>query len=331
MQPVVSAASRAVAALLAILALSVGSSAQELDPRDFVDRLVGNPPAGVQSLHFSDVAEVWSKARPSNAVISGLAVLPLMLAGGLDGGGHLKPENALLGLELSKSFGWPKKSLGRMAPFVGCQVVFWRENARESCVAWFAALDGDHSPSKSIPDRHILATSKHDTDLYCAFLEEPAATLCSTNRGLLEDVLARLRNPGSVEGPAAPSSLDWTLVDKSAPVWALRSYAGVTAETDPSCPIPVGSTQPMMVAMDEGALGLGLSAYADPTPRLRLNYATCGEIEASAVLEKLSLSEDDVSVVRQNQRMVITVQEFPEDVLLLLMGIYAYLGHGFFL
>jgi hypothetical protein len=78
---------------------------------------------------------------------------------------------------------------------------------------------------------------KWEDDEVSLFIAKPqrSVLVCATNRGFLEQVLARMKQ--KQQDRALPDNLpEWRHVEATANVWAMRHSRKVTAENDPSSP-----------------------------------------------------------------------------------------------
>jgi len=184
---------------------------------------------------------------------------------------HLDGKKALFALEGSRHFR-PPAGLGEL-PFEGCAVAVFQDDLGDRRDAFMKDAAGVAVRIEEIEGQKVVEFEEQmEQDKWTFFITFPekGVVVVSTNKGFLQEVLARKRGtPGQV---AFPDSLrEWTYVNKTAKFWGLRHYDKLQSKFDPTSPF--GGKKSANFP-DEEAVGLTYQCDPKSERRATLIYVT---------------------------------------------------------
>ncbi|MCD4726499.1 MAG: hypothetical protein K8R46_02480 [Pirellulales bacterium] len=150
---------------------------------------------------------------------------------------QLQGHEVLIAIEGSRRFKSPK-GLGLM-PFEGCQMLLFDDSSDGALKSALKLCLEKADETIRLSDVDVaIFNEKWEADKWLLFVTRPrrGVLLCATDRGFLEQVLARMKQEH--QDRALPEQLpEWRHVSTTAKAWAIRHYRKETADQDPSSPL----------------------------------------------------------------------------------------------
>ena len=139
-------------------------------------------------------------------------------------------------LEGSRQFRAPS-GLGEM-PFEGCEIAMFANDISSGRRKFLSSAKSFGMATEQIEGQAVSSYPEKKEDdtwtIYVAF-PRPKMVLLATNRDYLQQVLARMKQPGATS--ALPSSLpEWKYVNTGNPFWAVRHFDKGQSSGDPTSP-----------------------------------------------------------------------------------------------
>jgi len=187
-------------------------------------------------------------------------------------------------VEGSRAFRRPGGRLG-MGQYEGVHALVFEEGDGAAIDRFMTRLaaSGGLATSVSGFDAVRLNWRAENAD-WSAFVARPRSDvlLIATAENILAETLDRLRRGG--RGRALPEGLpEWSGVDKTAPLWAIRHYSRDDEELDPTSPLTTSrraANEP-----DTAAVGLAVTIAGDTSPRLTVHYYS-GSPQALSIAQR---------------------------------------------
>ena len=239
---------------------------------------------------------------------------------------QLREARVSFAVEGARRFRAPQE-LG-LAPYEGCHVTVFEKSDVPKIDAFLRDLQSTSEGSTKIGGvTAIRLRWRAEKDDWSAFVvrPQPNVIVVSTSESMLEDVLARTK--GAVVGRALPSSLqEWSNVDTTARVWAIRHYARADNDADPTSPLT--SQERAANVPDSLAIGITISIASD-TGGVVANYLSRNP-QADQIVRQFWMSNGlQPSIVAGPRGVRIIVSSAsPEMRAMLAFVMFGVLGHA---
>lgn len=165
----------------------------------------------------------------------------------------IQGRKILLSVEGSRRFRAPEV-LGLM-PFEGAQIIVFKDDIGPV----LKPLKDATRTEEIAGHRALLFEEQLEADLWTSYVTQPKPNVlvCATDRGYLQEVLARMAKKATTR--ALPEDLpEWKHLDATTPLWGIRHYDPKNAPNDTSSPL-AGGKLAAYEEPDDKAIGLTFS------------------------------------------------------------------------